>query len=65
MPFDFAPPTKILMRIKENTVAEKLFIMPGCSAAIQNNYFIRVIFHINIILIFLVISITFSITVLW
>ncbi|KAI1713181.1 conserved region of rad21 / rec8 like protein domain-containing protein [Ditylenchus destructor] len=33
---DLAPPTKRLMRLKENGTTEKLFSMPGCINAIQN-----------------------------
>lgn len=41
---DLAPPTKLLMRLKENGTAEKLFAVPGCVNGINDPYILRVIF---------------------
>lgn len=43
---DLAPPTKLLMRLKENGTAEKLFAVPGCGDAINDPCLIRVIFFL-------------------
>lgn len=51
-PLDLAPPTKILMRIKESNMAERLFSMPGCTMAIQDPQLIRVRFYVFVLEIF-------------